>query len=93
MVQVEYRNLYNPESNEPFKNGPLDREMGVSEKNGTCGTCDKGLAECPGHFGNLRLELPVFHIGYFKHTLNILQMICKVSSIGSKLVLLQSHAL
>jgi len=33
---------------------------------GTCGTA-----------GHIKLELPVFHIGYFKHTIAILQCICK----------------
>jgi len=25
----------------------------------------------------VKLALPVFHVGYFKHTLNILQAVCK----------------
>ena len=33
---------------------------------------------CEGHFGHIELELPVFHIGYFKATVTILQRICKV---------------
>jgi len=35
------------------------------------------MADCAGHFGYIQLELPVFHIGFLKHTLNILQCICK----------------
>lgn len=37
----------------------------------------KKLAECAGHFGYIQLELPVFHAGYFRHTLGVLQCICK----------------
>lgn len=40
----------------------------------------QGLADCTGHFGYIKLELPVFHIGYFKNTLQILQAICKTCS-------------
>lgn len=40
----------------------------------------KKLNECAGHFGYIQLELPVFHAGYFKHTLVILQCICKCCS-------------
>jgi DNA-directed RNA polymerase beta' subunit len=40
----------------------------------------QGLADCTGHFGYIRLELPVFHIGYFKNTVQILQAICKECS-------------
>jgi DNA-directed RNA polymerase beta' subunit len=36
------------------------------------------LAECTGHFGYIKLALPVFHPGYFKAILGILQQICKV---------------
>lgn len=35
------------------------------------------MSDCAGHFGYIQLELPVFHAGYFKHTLGILQCICK----------------
>jgi len=36
------------------------------------------MQECVGHFGYLDLELPVFHIGFFKLTIQVLQCICKV---------------
>ena len=32
---------------------------------------------CAGHFGYIKLALPAYHIGFFKHTLNVLQVICK----------------
>lgn len=54
--------------------------MGVSERGKFCETCKKALADCPGHFGYVKLELPVFHVGYFKHTVNILQSVCKECS-------------
>ena len=38
------------------------------------------MTDCPGHFGNIKLALPVFHIGYFKHTVSILQVVCKECS-------------
>ena len=40
----------------------------------------KRLSDCAGHFGYIQLELPVFHAGYFRHTLVILQCICKKCS-------------
>lgn len=36
-----------------------------------------GLAECVGHFGYIDLQLPVFHNGYFRFIIAILQVICK----------------
>ena len=38
------------------------------------------MTECPGHFGFIKLELPVLHIGYLKQTVAVLQCICKTCS-------------
>jgi hypothetical protein len=64
----------------PQPNGVLDPRLGVSNKRSICETCGQALADCTGHFGYIRLELPVFHIGYFKNTVQILQCICKSCS-------------
>lgn len=66
----------------PHPNGVLDRRLGVSAKlmpgppgrglvPATCETCGHRLQDCAGHFGYVKLELPVFHIGYFKNTLQV----------------------
>jgi len=64
----------------PQTGGPLDLRLGVSEKGRVCETCKEDLVSCPGHFGFVQLELPVFHVGYFKHIINVLQAICKECS-------------
>ncbi|KAI9173203.1 DNA-directed RNA polymerase III subunit C1 (rpo31) [Blastocladiella emersonii ATCC 22665] len=61
-------------------NGPLDLRMGPSEKTGECNTCGQKLADCPGHFGHLRLVLPLFHVGFFRAIITTLQNICKTCS-------------
>jgi DNA-directed RNA polymerase III subunit RPC1 len=67
---------------QPATNGCLDPRLGVSsEKFGVvCHTCGLGLRECAGHYGYIRLALPVFHIGFLRHTIHILQCICKSCS-------------
>ena len=45
-----------------------------------CETCGQKLADCVGHFGYIRLVKPVFHIGYFRNMVQILQCICKKCS-------------
>lgn len=73
------KNLYNQDApRTPVAYGVLDRQMGTNTKDATCTTCNKGLADCIGHFGYINLELPVFHIGYFRSVIMILQTICKV---------------
>ncbi|CAG9460748.1 unnamed protein product [Pedinophyceae sp. YPF-701] len=78
-LQVHAPQLYTrlPER-APQQDGVLDRRLGVSNKRGPpCQTCEGRFEACVGHFGYIRLELPVFHIGYFKATHETLQSICK----------------
>jgi DNA-directed RNA polymerase III subunit RPC1 len=76
-LHVHDRTLYRMPDRAPAPGGPLDRRLGVSSKVAACGTCGLKLADCAGHFGYIKLELPVFHIGYFRTTIQILQCICK----------------
>ncbi|CAI2350380.1 unnamed protein product [Caenorhabditis sp. 36 PRJEB53466] len=62
---------------QPARYGPLDPRMGVSTKTGICATCGLGLTDCVGHFGYFDLDVPVFHVGFFKLTIQLLQCICK----------------
>uniref|UniRef100_A0AAQ6A6A6 DNA-directed RNA polymerase subunit n=1 Tax=Amphiprion ocellaris TaxID=80972 RepID=A0AAQ6A6A6_AMPOC len=80
-IQVVSKNLYSQDTkHSPLPYGVLDHRMGTSEKDRPCLTCGKNLADCLGHYGYLDLELPCFHVGYFKATIGILQMICKTCS-------------
>ena len=76
-VHVKYRNLYRFNTQIPYPLGCLDPRLGVSNKRDVCKTCGEDLAHCVGHFGHLVLELPVFHIGFFKEIMRVLQAICK----------------
>lgn len=78
--QVWSNQLYCMPARTPAVGGCLDPRLGVSDKVSTCATCKKKLTDCAGHYGYIRLCLPVFHIGFFKNTLNILQAICKKCS-------------
>ncbi|XP_031217576.1 DNA-directed RNA polymerase III subunit RPC1 [Mastomys coucha] len=77
-IQVVSKNLYSQDNNHaPLLYGVLDHRMGTSEKDRPCETCGKNLADCLGHYGYIDLELPCFHVGYFRAVIGILQMICK----------------
>ncbi|KAK4239951.1 hypothetical protein C8A03DRAFT_31967 [Achaetomium macrosporum] len=80
VLEVSDNLLYDVENRRtPFPHGPLDPRLGTSSTNreSKCSTCHLGLQECPGHFGYVRLPLPVFHIGYLKYIQTTLQNICK----------------
>ncbi|CAK7208262.1 DNA-directed RNA polymerase III subunit C1 (rpo31) [Sporothrix bragantina] len=78
VLEVSDQMLYDIENNRaPYKHGPLDPRLGTSSKIGKCATCMQPLQLCTGHFGHIRLPLPVFHIGYLRFIQMILQNICK----------------
>lgn len=52
----------------------------MNEPNLKCLTCNSEMMDCVGHFGFIRLALPLYHVGYFNEIINILQCICKVHS-------------
>ena len=76
-LPIVHRSFYLPHTFEQQAHGVLDRHLGVSTKTARCQSCGKGLADCIGHFGHIDLTLPVFHIGYFKEIIRVLQAICK----------------
>ncbi|KAK9450860.1 uncharacterized protein V1518DRAFT_158462 [Limtongia smithiae] len=77
-IEVSTRELFDLEHGRaPKQHGALDRRMGISNSSSECQTCHGKLATCQGHFGHVRLALPVFHVGYFKNVIAILQNICK----------------
>lgn len=82
-LHVVVKDLYEGEGGpvrKPFAYGVLDRHMGTNQKDATCATCGKGLSDCIGHFGYIDLKLPVFHLGYFRSVITVLQSICKTCS-------------
>ncbi|KAF3423619.1 hypothetical protein E2986_12478 [Frieseomelitta varia] len=77
-IHVVAKNLYNQDvEHTPVPYGVLDKRMGTCNNTTNCASCGKTLSECIGHFGYIDLELPVFHVGYFKCIIGILQTICK----------------
>lgn len=79
-LQVMKRELYDNNTNEPLPLGVLDLRLGLNRGESLCRTCGKDLKQCVGHWGYIGLQLPVFHIGFFKYTIQILYCICKKCS-------------
>ncbi|RMZ91921.1 hypothetical protein DV736_g829, partial [Chaetothyriales sp. CBS 134916] len=77
-VQLADRRLFDLNKGRAYAEyGPLDPRLGISGKHDICKTCGERLQQCNGHFGHVALVLPVFHVGYFKKVIQILQSICK----------------
>lgn len=62
--------------------------QGTADKNAFCETCGLNSVNCVGHYAYIKLVVPVFHIGYFKHTIAVLQSICKVCYLYTNLSVL-----
>ena len=75
-IECVNQNLYD-ENNIPIPYSPIDPRLGEIQKGELCPTCNNKLENCPGHFGYVRLSFPIFHIGFFKKTIEILKCICK----------------
>lgn len=76
-VKVCNKELYFPMTNQPMPYGVLDSHLGANKATGQCLTCGNAFQECTGHWGHVDLHQPVFHVGYFKHLVNLLYCICK----------------
>ncbi|KAM0885580.1 hypothetical protein ACQ4PT_030246 [Festuca glaucescens] len=79
-VQVWNNRVYDV-TRKPVPGGLLDTRMGAANKFGECTTCYGSYAECPGHFGYIKLALPVFNVGFFNNIVNMLKCICKDSEL------------
>ena len=80
--ECDNRELYTPAPDRrPATNGCLDPRLGAASKTSPpCPTCGKKIDQCAGHYGIVKFALPVFHAGYFKHVLALLQCVCKKCS-------------
>ena len=58
------------------RHGMFDPLMGPGKDGGDCELCGEPLISCPGHFGHVELVLPVYHAGYYKTMLKVLNAIC-----------------
>ena len=74
VLEVTSPDLY--EKNNPKVGGLADLRLGTIDRHYKCMTCKGDIIKCPGHFGHIELCKPVYHIGYIKHVVKLLNMVC-----------------
>ncbi|CAF0881239.1 unnamed protein product [Adineta ricciae] len=80
-IHVVSKNLYSQDAaRTPAAFGVLDPKLGVCGGKRQCETCHQDVTKCLGHYGYIDLQLPVFHIGFFRSITVVLQTICKKCS-------------
>lgn len=60
----------------PRTGGVNDLRMGSIDRRFRCSTCGKGLLQCVGHNGSMRLAFPVYHVLYVSEVAKVLGRIC-----------------
>ncbi|GMT13457.1 hypothetical protein PFISCL1PPCAC_4753, partial [Pristionchus fissidentatus] len=76
----------------PIRGGLYDPMLGPSNTFDRCSTCDQYDLMCPGHFGHVRLDVPVFNPLLFQLTHNLMKgscvhchrMVCNTDSTACK---------
>jgi DNA-directed RNA polymerase II subunit RPB1 len=63
------------ENSEPRRSGLVDPRLGISERHLDCATCGQNSIDCPGHFGHMKLEEPVYNIIYLPYVKKILSCV------------------
>lgn len=74
VVSVEHTELY--ENGRPKVGGLADIRLGSIDRTMNCQTCKENMSNCPGHFGHIELNTPVYHVGFIKTVKKILECIC-----------------
>jgi DNA-directed RNA polymerase II subunit RPB1 len=64
------------EGNDPKPGGLFDPRMGVIENGRICATCKNSEKLCVGHFGHIRLALPVYNFHYIDYIRKLMRCIC-----------------
>lgn len=60
----------------PFYETVYDERMGPADIKGVCATCSESIRVCPGHFGYIKLAVPVINPQFIKTLVSILNCIC-----------------
>jgi DNA-directed RNA polymerase II subunit RPB1 len=61
-----------------------DPQMGSTDDNTTCFTCNRDNFSCPGHFGHIDLNVPIIHPLFYREVISILNSVC--NSCGNLLI-------
>lgn len=76
VAKIEKDDTYNLETGDPVMQGINDDRMGTMDRNLLCKTCMGSQVDCPGHFGNIKLELPVYHGNMLDYVRKVLKLVC-----------------
>ena len=80
VTRISVKKISNPvlfdALNNPVIDGLYDPALGPIDPHGSCGTCRLSALHCPGHFGHIDLNVPVYNPLTFTTVLRLLRSMC-----------------
>ena len=69
--------IRSPDPDPAVAGGVNDRRMGVTEGSGYCPTCNMQRGDCPGHFGRVEFQSPVYYPTGLRTISQVLNSMCQ----------------
>ena len=76
VAEIKSTQIYDQNTFQPNFHAINDPRLGVSDKDSRCVTRKAGMDMCPGHFGHISLNSPVYHAGLIVYLTKFLKMVC-----------------
>ena len=76
LAVVRVSNSNNISGGLPVSNSCCDHRLGTTDRRLRCGTCNRGLSTCSGHYGIIPLAHPVYHCGFLTYVYKLLKLTC-----------------
>jgi DNA-directed RNA polymerase II subunit RPB1 len=64
------------DNGDPKSKGINDDRLGTMDMDRICKTCMGSQVDCPGHFGHIELNRPVFHANLLDYIRKVLKAVC-----------------
>lgn len=64
------------DNGDPKPKGINDDRLGTMDMDRICKTCMGTQVDCPGHFGHIELNRPVFHANLLDYIRKVLKAVC-----------------
>ncbi|KAJ3243154.1 DNA-directed RNA polymerase II subunit rpb1 [Chytriomyces hyalinus] len=61
---------------DPSRGSLNDPRLGCMDPSRICYTCEENMHSCPGHFGHITLNAPMYNIGFIRTVKKILECVC-----------------
>ena len=76
VAEITSTAIYDQVTFVPNFNAINDPRMGVMDRDNHCSTCKGSMDTCPGHFGHIPLNAPVYHPGLLVYLVKFLRCVC-----------------